>query len=189
VIDGATEEMIMGNGVRIAAAVGLGYLLGRTRKMRVALMLAGAGATGRLGKNPAMLVRQGMNVLGSSKELSTLGETVRGRLAEAGKAAAVTAVSSQVDSLSDKIEQRTRSLGAPTLPGRAEEAGESAEPEAAEAEDTGTSRETDEEEAAPKRRPRRAAAGEESGTERPRRAAARPRTQRPPVRRTRRREQ
>lgn len=176
----------MGNGVRIAAAVGVGYLLGRTRKMRVALMLVGAGATGKLGKSPAMLLRQGMNVLGSSKELSTLTDTVRGRLAEAGKAAAVTAVSSQVDSLSDKIEQRTRALGAPTLPGQAEK---SEEPEAAE--DTGEAdepREAEEEEA-PKRRPRRAAADEESGKERPRRSAARPRAQRPPVRRTRRREQ
>jgi hypothetical protein len=182
--------LIMGNGVRMAAAVGLGYLLGRTRKMRVALMLAGAGATGRLGKNPGVLVKQGMDLLGSSKELSSLTETVRGRLTEAGKAAAVTAVSSQVDSLSDRIEQRTRSLSAPTLPDRA---GKSEGPEAAE--DTGEPDETrdgpaaDEEEApAPRRRPRRAAA-EESATERPRRAAGRPRAQRPPVRRTRRREQ
>lgn len=37
----------MANGAKVAMAVGAGYLLGRTRKMRVALMLAAAGITGK----------------------------------------------------------------------------------------------------------------------------------------------
>lgn len=159
----------MNDGVRIGTAVGLGYLLGRTRKMRLALMLVGVGVTGKLRKNPAGLVKHGIDALGSSPEVKTLTESVRGRLVEAGKAAAISAVSSQVDTLTDKIEQRTGSLSSPPVPGRAEETGEEA------AEDT------DEEERADRkeRAGREERAGEE---ERERRASAR-RPRRPAERR------
>ena len=45
----------MGNGAKVAMAVGAGNLLGRTRKMRVALMLAGAGLTGKFPGGPTSL--------------------------------------------------------------------------------------------------------------------------------------
>lgn len=202
----------MKSGARIAVAVGVGYLLGRTRKMRLALTLAGIGASGRVGGGPAGLVKQGTKLLGSSPELKTLGETVRGRLVDAGKTAAMTAASSQIDALSDRLQERTRSLSRPPVPGRAAEEGDE---ERRGDEDRGaeTAEEEPEERPAPRRRPpaeegdeaeeaprprRRAApAGErpvrrrrppadEPDEERPRRAA---RTAgRPPVRRTRREE-
>jgi hypothetical protein len=214
----------MKDGVRIGMAVGLGYLLGRTRKMRLALMIAGVGVTGRLGKNPAALVKQGAGVLGSSPEFKTLTDTLRGRLVEVGKTAAITAVSSQVDTLSEKIGERTRSLGVPAVPGKAEEgdetesAGDGPEDEAPE--DQAPDEEEPEERVArrrtrrtPARRSRRDDEGAEDAEddtedtedtdeaedgdeaesrdrakERPRRPA-RPSARRPPVRRTRRREQ
>ncbi len=108
----------MKTGVRIVIAVGVGYLLGRTRKLRLALTLAGIGASRRLGGGPGGLAEQGTKLLGSSPELKTLGETVRGRLVEAGKAAAMTAASSQIDALSDRLQERTRSLTRPPVPGR-----------------------------------------------------------------------
>jgi len=108
----------MRNGVVIGVAVGVGYLVGRTRKLKLLMSLAGAGASGRLGKNPAGLVKQATRLLDSSPELKTLTETVRGRLLEAGKAAAVTAASSRIDALSDRLEERTRSLNRPSIPGQ-----------------------------------------------------------------------
>ncbi|WP_345428588.1 hypothetical protein [Actinoallomurus vinaceus] len=104
--------------MNIGVAVGVGYLLGRTRKLKLVMTLAAARASSRLGKNPARLVRQGTKLLVSSPELKTLTDTVRGRLLEAGKAAAVAAVNSQIDALSDRIQERTRSLSRPATPTR-----------------------------------------------------------------------
>jgi hypothetical protein len=112
----------MKDGLRIALAVGAGYLMGRRRKMKLALTLAAAGASGRIAKNPAGLVKQGTKLLSASPEVKVLTETVRGRLVEAGKAAAVTAASSQIDALSDRLQRRTDSLLRPRTPGGAPEA-------------------------------------------------------------------
>jgi hypothetical protein len=205
--------MIMKDGVRIGMAVGLGYLLGRTRKGRMALMLVGVGVTGRAGKNPAALLKQGVDVLGSSPQVKTLTETVRGRLVEAGKAAAVSAVSSQVDTLTGKIEERTGALSSPPVDGQAGKTDEDEDADADTGEDTDTGEdeqkeqaegEEDNDERAAEQRPRRTAKRRppprrsESADEpeddddradgRPRRPT-RPSSQRPPVRRTRRREQ
>jgi hypothetical protein len=95
---------------QIALAVTAGYMLGRTRKMRWALMLVTAGAAGRLPTSPSDLARHGAKVLGSSPELKTLAETVRGRLAETGKAALMSAATSQIDALSDRLQERTELL-------------------------------------------------------------------------------
>ncbi|GAA4622840.1 hypothetical protein GCM10023196_016650 [Actinoallomurus vinaceus] len=111
----------MKDGLRIALAVGAGYLMGRRRKMKLALTLAAAGASGRIAKDPAGLVKQGTKLLSGSPELKTLTDTVRVRLVEAGKAAAVTAASSQIDALSDRLERRTDSLLRPRMPGGARE--------------------------------------------------------------------
>jgi hypothetical protein len=104
------RKTTMKTGARIAVGVGVGYLLGRTRKGRLALTLAAAGATGRLSTDPAALARQGAKLLGSSAEAKELTGTLRDRLVEAGKAAAVSAASSQVDALSGRIQDRTASL-------------------------------------------------------------------------------
>jgi hypothetical protein len=185
--------MIMKDGVRIGMAVGLGYLLGRTRKGRLALMLVGVGVTGRVAKNPAALVKQGVDVLGSSAEVQTLTETVRGRLVEAGKAAAVSAVSNRVDTLTGKIEERTGALSSSPLAGQADKTDQDTDQD----EDTGEDEKAEKAERRPqrtaKRRPpsRRAASADEPEDEdradddRPRRPTRPPR-QRPPVRRTRR---
>ncbi|GAA4607762.1 hypothetical protein GCM10023195_29810 [Actinoallomurus liliacearum] len=118
------------NGIVVGLAVGVGYLLGRTRKLKLVMTLAAARASGRFGKKPAELVKQGSELLGSSPELKTLTDIVRGRLIEAGKAAAVAAVSSQIDALSDRLQERTRSLSRPAAPTRgADQGGEKADEE------------------------------------------------------------
>ncbi|WP_067839483.1 hypothetical protein [Nocardia lijiangensis] len=92
-------------GVRMAAGVGIGYLLGRTRKMRLALMLAGVGLSRQAG-GPQALLQRGVSALGSSTELTKITDTVRGELMEAARAAAVTAASHQIDALNERLQRQ-----------------------------------------------------------------------------------
>lgn len=95
-------------GARIALGVGAGYLLGRTKKMRLALMIAAAGATGRSGTSPTKLLQHGLKQLGSSPELGKLTDVARDELLGAVKAAAVTAASSRIESLTERLQDGGR---------------------------------------------------------------------------------
>ena len=95
---------MMNNKTQMAAAIGAGYLLGRTRRMKLALMLAGAGTTGRFRGGPRELLTLGTKMLANSPEVAKLGDTVRGELVSAAKAAAVTAASQRIDSLSNRLQ-------------------------------------------------------------------------------------
>lgn len=96
----------------IALAIGAGYLLGRTHKMRWALLLGAAAASGRLNNVPGDLIQRGTKVLGSSPELTKIGDSAE-RLLDAGKAAASTALASRVESLSSALTERAEALGQP----------------------------------------------------------------------------
>ena len=102
----------MANGAKVAMAVGAGYLLGRTRKMRVALMLAAAGVTGKFPGGPTQLVAQGLKSLGASADVSQLSQQLRGEVLAAARAAAVAAATHQVDSLNDRLQGVTSTVGA-----------------------------------------------------------------------------
>ncbi|MGV9733579.1 hypothetical protein ACWDT5_05760 [Rhodococcus aetherivorans] len=126
----------MKGGARVAAGVSIGYFLGRTHKMRLALMLAGAGLTGRLPSNPQDILKRGASMMGSSPELVKITDAVRGELMSAARAAAVTAASNRIDSLNDRLQQRAagRSRTAEEEPEEEEYAGEEPEDEYAEGE-------------------------------------------------------
>ncbi|MEU9889161.1 hypothetical protein [Sphaerisporangium sp. NPDC051011] len=96
----------MAGGLKVAVAVALGYFLGRHRRFKLAIALAVAGATGRLGGTRGNLLEQGMKLVSSSPELEKIVNSVRGELFEAGKAAA----SRQVSSISAKLQARAESL-------------------------------------------------------------------------------
>lgn len=72
--------------------------------MKMALMLAAAGATGRFPGGPRDLLERGTKMLASSPELAKIGDTVRGELVNAAKEAAVTATSRRIDSLSNRLQ-------------------------------------------------------------------------------------
>ena len=102
----------MKGGAQAALAIGVGYALGRRRKMRLATMLAIGAATGGAGKFGPIAIRRGAKYLGSTDLVGALGpqvggqvgdivSTIRGELLDASKAAAVAAVSSRIESLSD----------------------------------------------------------------------------------------
>src|SRR5690348_15741131 len=101
----------MSNGAKVAMAVGAGYMLGRTKKMRLALMLAAAGVTGKFPSSPTALVGKGLQSLGASADVSQLTEQLRGELLAAGRAAALSAATSQIESLNDRLGGVTSAVG------------------------------------------------------------------------------
>lgn len=94
----------MSNGAKVAVAVGAGYLLGRTRKMRIAMMLAAAGITGKFPARSAELLAHGLKSLGAADQLHDLTDQLRGEVLTAAKAAAVSAATHRVDALNDRLQ-------------------------------------------------------------------------------------
>lgn len=136
-------------GARVAMGVAGGYFLGRTKKMKLALMLGGMAA-GRQAGGPGELLAQGSKLLGRSPELTQLVDQVRGRLLEAGKVAAVAAATRQVEGLTERVGRRVESLGdvAGGRPGDKSDS-EPAETDEAEPEEAEESAEADEADEAP----------------------------------------
>jgi hypothetical protein len=110
-------------GIQVAVGVAIGYVLGRTKKMRLAMTLVSAGAIGRNG-GAGELVKQGTKLLGSAPEMKELTENVRGRLMEAGKVAAMAAASNQINSLTDRLQERAGAVQGFTASGADEDEGE-----------------------------------------------------------------
>jgi hypothetical protein len=97
-------------GARVALGVAGGYFLGRTKKMKLALMLAGMAAGRQVG-GPGELLKGGTKLLADRPELARLTDEVRERLLEAGKAAAVAVATRQVEALTDRVGKRVEALG------------------------------------------------------------------------------
>jgi hypothetical protein len=102
----------MNTGARVGLAVTAGYVLGRCHKMKWALAVAALVGRGRLPGGSGGLLQQGAKLLTSSPEFNKLTEEMRGRLMEAGKAAALATVSSRIDSLSEGLRERTDAMHA-----------------------------------------------------------------------------
>jgi hypothetical protein len=98
----AKEEIPVKCGVRVALGVAGGYFLGRTKKMKLAVMLGGMAA-GRQAGGAAQLLRQGAKLLGESPELGRLTDEIRDRLLDAAKAAAVAVATRQVEALTERV--------------------------------------------------------------------------------------
>lgn len=113
----------MNTGARLALAVTAGYLLGRFRKMRWALTLAAMAGRRQLAGGKGGLLQQGVKLLSSSPEFAAVTDEMRDRLVDAGKAAAVAAVSNKINSLSDGLRERSDAMRALDV-GEEEEDGE-----------------------------------------------------------------
>jgi hypothetical protein len=99
-------------GARVAIGVAGGYFLGRTKKMKLALMLGGLAAGRRTG-GPGGLLGQGAKLVGSSPELAALREQLTGRLVEAGKGAVMSVAARQIETLTGRVSDRVESLADP----------------------------------------------------------------------------
>jgi hypothetical protein len=91
------------NKVEVAAAVGAGYLLGRTRQLKLAVKIARAG--GRSPRGPQDLLVQGSEFLASSPEIAGLGDSVRDELLDTA-AATAEAGRGQAASFRDRVRSR-----------------------------------------------------------------------------------
>lgn len=93
----------------LAAAVAGGYVLGRTRKAKLAFGMATYLLGRRIGVSPQQLLAEGVRRLADSPQFSQLGDQIRGELKDAGLA--------RLDSLADALHERTQLLGvAPEAP-------------------------------------------------------------------------
>lgn len=161
----------MKTGARVAVAIGAGYVFGRTRKMRLAMMAAAASATGILANPPREVVERLMRRALSSPEINEISESVRGDLAGAAKSAAFSAATSRIEALN----QRLRDTGNLPEPQVAESEPSEPEPEPAEPEPEPTRRRSGSGTAASRSRSTNATRRTRSGA-----------SERAPVRRTRR---
>ncbi|MFH8438984.1 hypothetical protein ACH4A3_27670 [Streptomyces sp. NPDC018007] len=144
----------MTKNAKIGAALVGGYLLGRTKKAKLAL---GFGMF-LLGKKMDLDPRQLGRMLADSPVLGSLNDQVRKELVDATKTAATKALTQRAGSLADSLQQRTQALGAGSA-AEDEETGEDEEPKkdarADRDEDTGGSGKR-------KRAPRKTASSESS---------------------------
>ncbi|MHA4850168.1 hypothetical protein L1080_011515 [Rhodococcus sp. MSC1_016] len=88
--------------VQVAAAVLVGYWLGRGHRKKLGILLAAAGA-GRLAGGPQEMVDRAAKLLRSSPEFAELSESVRGQLLDAVKVAAMTATTARIDALNNRL--------------------------------------------------------------------------------------
>ncbi|MFE4847386.1 histone protein, partial [Streptomyces sp. NPDC056689] len=97
--------------IALATAVAGGYVLGRTKKARLAFGVATYLAGRRFGLNPQQLLTQGMQKLGDVPGVGELNEQVRGQLLDAGRGALVAAADRSLVSLADSLHERTLRIG------------------------------------------------------------------------------
>jgi hypothetical protein len=115
----------MNSSTKAVAALAGGYLLGRSKKMRLAVTVAGLVAGKKLDLSTGELLQKGAELIQGSPELSRLSAQLRGRFLEAAKGAAVAAASNRLNSVSDSL--RDRSSGPRGLAGPEVEAEDEAE--------------------------------------------------------------
>ncbi|MFI1250568.1 hypothetical protein ACH4TY_28305 [Streptomyces anulatus] len=148
----------MTKNAKIGAALVGGYLLGRTKKAKLAL---GFGMF-LLGKKIDLDPRQIGRMLADSPVLGSLNDQVRKELVDATRTAATKAVTQRAGSLADSLQQRTQALG--TGPGADDEEldEEDDEPATAAVDDNDEVEEDGDTGGKRKRTPRRTAAASDS---------------------------
>ncbi|MGW1733915.1 histone protein [Streptomyces sp. NPDC001999] len=129
----------------LAAALVGGYVLGRTKKGKLALSVGTYLAGKRLGLEPRQLATEGMRRLGEIPQVAELQDQLKGELLEAGRKAVTTAATRGMGNLADTLRDRTAALGAK----KEAEPEEDTEEEGPEEEEEGPEEEPEEEEEEP----------------------------------------
>ncbi|QXE37983.1 histone protein [Streptomyces sp. GMY02] len=142
--------------VALASAVLGGYVLGRTKKGRLALTVATFLAGKGLGVDPKQLVTDGVRRLGEIPQVAELQEQVRDEGLDAARGALSAVVDRGVGSLGDSISGRAANLaGKREEPDETEEQEEGVEEPEDEYEDEESEEETEEEPPSGRRRGRK----------------------------------
>ena len=111
--------------VSFAAAVAAGYVLGRTKKGKLALGLASLVAGQQLPLNPREVVSLGARKLAENPQIAPLIEQARGEVLAAGRTALSAAANRRLEAVADALQQRTNALLEP--PAEDEDEDENAE--------------------------------------------------------------
>ena len=88
---------------KIAIGVASGYLLGRTKKLRLAITVGSMLAGQRVATNPQALLAQGAKLADKNPELKKLQEQVTGQLLNAARAAALTTATSRLEAVTKQL--------------------------------------------------------------------------------------
>ncbi|MFG2786191.1 DNA primase [Streptomyces sp. NPDC048419] len=95
------------NRVGLGLAVGAGYLLGRTKKMKMAFALGTLVAGKRMHLSPRMLADLASQQLQNNPQFKEIGDQLREDLRGVGKAASGAMVERQMSALADRLHGRT----------------------------------------------------------------------------------
>ncbi|MFD7003679.1 histone protein, partial [Streptomyces mirabilis] len=112
--------------IALAAAVLGGYVLGRTKKGRVAFGAATYLAGRRFGLEPQQLLTEGVKRLRELPQFADLNEQLRGEALDAGRKALSAVADRKLADLADSLHQRTERIGSK---GKEEPQDEDEEPE------------------------------------------------------------
>ncbi|BBC92571.1 DNA primase [Streptomyces griseofuscus] len=118
------------NRTALGLAIGAGYFLGRTRKLKMAIAVGSLVAGKKLNLGPGALVDLARQQLRDNPQFKEIGEQLRTDLRGVGKAASGAMVERQMSTLADRLHDRTAQVRG-ELPGADESDDESDEaPEA-----------------------------------------------------------
>ncbi|MEU1271070.1 DNA primase [Streptomyces sp. NPDC005799] len=95
------------NRVGMGLALGAGYLLGRTKKMKLAFAVGTMVAGKRMHLSPKALADLMSQQLQNNPQFKEIGDQLRGDLRGVGKAASGAMVERQINSLADRLHSRT----------------------------------------------------------------------------------
>ncbi|MFD7770003.1 DNA primase [Streptomyces sp. NPDC059787] len=98
------------NRTGLGLAIGAGYLLGRTKKLKMALAVGGLVAGKKLNLSPRMVADLVSQQLRDNPQFKEIGDQLRGDLRGVGKAASGAMVERQLDSLADRLHGRTADM-------------------------------------------------------------------------------
>ncbi|MFI8835960.1 DNA primase [Streptomyces afghaniensis] len=120
------------NRVGLGLAVGAGYLLGRTKKLKMAVAVGGLVAGKKLNLSPRMVAELVQQQLRNNPQFKEIGDQLREDLRGVGKAASGAMVERQLDAVADRLHGRTaqvRDQLSGVVPGGPEADAEDAEDE------------------------------------------------------------
>ncbi|MFJ8715256.1 DNA primase [Streptomyces violaceus] len=95
------------NRTGLGLAVGAGYLLGRTKKLKMAIAIGGLVAGKKLNLSPRMVAELLQQQLQNNPQFKEIGDQLRQDLRGVGKAASGAMVERQIDALADRLHGRT----------------------------------------------------------------------------------
>src|SRR6188474_545455 len=89
---------------KIALGVAGGYLLGRTKKLKLAITLGSMLAGQRIATDRAGLLKQGAQIVDQNPELSKIRDQIMGQLMQSARTAAMTTATNRLTQFTKQLE-------------------------------------------------------------------------------------